>query len=112
MFERKGKIWFEEKEGWGEEDVLVEALEAGATDVGSDDGQIVVETEVGDLMRVSSALQRKMGLVVERAEIVYDPKEETMVEIDEERMGEVERIVEKFEEEASLQGVYLNARVV
>jgi transcriptional/translational regulatory protein YebC/TACO1 len=112
MFERKGKILFEEKDGVGEEDVLVEAIEAGATEVGSEDGQVVVETEPADLMKVSGALQQKLGLVVERAEIVYDPKDETMVEIDEEKMGEVERIVEKFEEETSLQGVYLNAKVV
>ena len=109
LFEKKGKIWFQEKEGLGEDEVLDEAIEAGATDVSTEEGKIVVETAPSDASVVAERLKEKLKLQVERMEIVFDPNEESVVELSEDQSADLERIMDRLEDEPSLQNVYLNA---
>lgn len=110
MFEKKGKIWFQEHDQLSENDVLDEAIEAGATDVSTEDGRIVVETVPSGLSSVSDALQEKLKLIVERADIIFDPKEASEVELSSEQSMDIDRVLEKLEDEPCLQSIYLNAR--
>lgn len=109
LFEKKGKIWFQEQEGIGVESAMDEAIEAGATDIVTEDGRLVVETEPSDLAAVSEKLQERLKLQIERADIVYDPREDTMVELTEEQEGELQRVLEWIETDSSVQNVYTNA---
>ncbi|RMZ86176.1 hypothetical protein DV737_g233, partial [Chaetothyriales sp. CBS 132003] len=114
MFERKGKIWFrQEVEGGGPgldvDHVLEEAIEAGATDVMGEDGQVVVETEPADVMAVSERLQERLNAQVERVEIIMEAKQDAMVDLDTAQLAELEGLIETIEDEPSLQNVYMDA---
>lgn len=110
LFERKGKVVFEKKDGISSDQVLDQAIEAGATDVDMDDaGRLVVETEPSQLSSVVKQLSDSLGLNVETSEIVHDPKEDTMVSLKDEHMTEVVDLVALIEEDPSVQDVYINA---
>lgn len=111
LFERKGKVTFEKVDGLGAEDILEQAIEAGATDVDVDeDGRVVVDSEPSDTMTVSQKLSEMAGLKVHTSEIIWDPNKDTLVEIEsEEKAQRLQDLVEKIQEEPSVQDVYLNA---
>ncbi|KAI9872362.1 MAG: hypothetical protein M1823_008193, partial [Watsoniomyces obsoletus] len=98
-----------EKEGLGEDEVLDEAIEAGATDVFTEEGKIVVETAPSDASAVAERLKEKLELQVEKMEIVFDPNEESVVELSEDQSADLVRILDRLEDEPSFQNVYLNA---
>lgn len=100
---------FEKKEGVSSDEVLDQAIEAGATDVDTEeDGRIVVETEPTQVSAVSQQLSETLGLNVESADIVYDPKEDTLVSVKDENMAELEGLVALIEDDPSVQDVYTN----
>jgi transcriptional/translational regulatory protein YebC/TACO1 len=110
LFERKGKVVFEKKEGISSDRVLDQAIEAGATDVDMDDtGRLVVETEPSQLSLVVRQLSDSLGLNVESSDIIHDPKEDTMVSLKHENMTELDELVALIEEDPSVQDVYINA---
>jgi len=108
LFDRKGKVWFQEREGVDAERAMDEAIEAGATDFASEDGRLVIETEPSDVTAVSDRLCERMQLQIERADIVFDPKEETMVDLSDDQESELQRVLELIEADNSVQNVYTN----
>ena len=83
MFEKRGKVVFEMREGVGEEDILERAIEAGALDVDVDeDGRVVVYTDPSQTTATAQALTTAFDLKVESSEIIWDPKVDTKVDID------------------------------
>jgi len=115
LFEKKGRIVFEKKDGCGVDEVLDQAIEAGATDVSEDEeGRVVVDTETGDLNAVVQKLgQEGLGLGgVESADIIYDPKEDLMVDVEEGSVeaAKLEKTLELVREVQGVQEVYVNAR--
>lgn len=110
LFERKGKVVFEKKDGISIDKVLDQAIEAGATDVDMDDtGKIVVDTEPSQLAMVTQRLSESLGLSVDSSDIIHDPREDTMISLKEENMAEVENLVDLIAEDPSVQDVYINA---
>lgn len=110
LFERKGKVVFEKKDGISIDEVLDQAIEAGATDVDIDDtGRLVVETEPSQLAVVTQRLSESLGLNVDSSDIIHDPKEDTIVSLKEKNMAEVENLVDLIAEDPSVQDVYINA---
>lgn len=83
LFNKRGRIWFEAKEGIGEEEALEAALEAGASDVAEDDeeGSIVVWCEPGETKAVSEAVASSLGLQISTTDIVWVPVEETKIDV-------------------------------
>lgn len=109
FFEKKGKIWFQEQEGIDPDKVMEEAIEAGATDVTTEDSKVVVDTEPSEVMAVCDRLRERLNLQVERADIIYDPKEETAVKLTEEQEEALQRVLDWIETDGSVQNVYINA---
>ncbi|KIW76145.1 hypothetical protein Z517_10890 [Fonsecaea pedrosoi CBS 271.37] len=109
MFEKKGRISFEEQEKIGVEDALEDAIEAGALDIAAEENRLVVETEPADVMAVAQKLQSKLGIQVEKAEVVYMPNEDSMVSLSTQQEEEVQAILDSLEEDPSLQNLYINA---
>ncbi|ETI23681.1 hypothetical protein G647_05484 [Cladophialophora carrionii CBS 160.54] len=109
MFEKKGRVCFEEQEKISVEDALEEAIEAGALDISSEDNRLVVETEPADVMAVAQKLQKKLELQVEKAEVVYVPNEDSVVTLSEEQEDEVQSILNSLEEDPSVHNLYVNA---
>lgn len=82
MFDRKGKIVFERSRDIGEEEMFDQAVEAGAIDVQmEDDGKVVVYAESSQTTAVAETLAESSGLKVESLDIVWDPKEDMMVDV-------------------------------
>ncbi|KAL2871341.1 post-initiation translation factor DPC29 [Aspergillus lucknowensis] len=110
LFEKKGRIAFEKKDGVNADDCLDQAIEAGATDITTDeDGRIVVFTEPSETKNVGEALSKLIGVAVEELEILWVPKDDTLVELkDESQAQEIEEILGTLHEEPSVRDIYLN----
>jgi transcriptional/translational regulatory protein YebC/TACO1 len=108
MFEKKGRIWFERRPEVSIDDILDEAIEAGAMDVEEEDGQLVVDTDPSATTSVAQRLCEKFGLSIEKSEILYDPKEDSMVQVEGEQSIELEAVVGLIEDDPGLQNIYMN----
>lgn len=110
LFEKKGRIAFEKKEGVNADDYLDQVIEAGATDITTDEeGRLLVFTEPTETKNVGETLTKVTGLTIEELDIIWDPNKDTMVEIkDEEHLKEIDELLSTIREEASVQDVYLN----
>lgn len=83
FFERKGKIVFERADGIGEEEVLEQAIEAGALDVEiEEDGKILVFTEPSQTTSTADTIAASVGLKVESSDLIWEPKPETSVNVE------------------------------
>ncbi|KAL4967362.1 post-initiation translation factor DPC29 [Aspergillus stella-maris] len=110
LFEKKGRIVYEKKEGVSADDCLDQAIEAGATDIISDEeGKIVVFTEPTETKSVGESLSKLAGLTIEELEIIWAPNEDTMVDLKkEEQVQEIEDALASIREDTSVRDVYLN----
>ncbi|KAL2855430.1 transcriptional regulator TACO1-like protein [Aspergillus pseudoustus] len=110
LFEKKGKIVFEKKDGVIADDCLDQAIEAGATDIMADDeGRIVVYTEPTETKGVGETLSNLAGLTIEALEIIWVPNEDTLVELkDESQVQDIEDLLSALHEEPSVRDIYLN----
>lgn len=110
MFEKKGRIILQAKEGVGGDEVLDSAIEAGAEDVQElDDGRVVLFTDPTTTKTIGETVAKDMKMEIIESEIIYDPNEDTMVTVDDvevaEKLGD---FVDKLLEVNGITGVYLN----
>ncbi len=108
-FEKKGKVWFKQHECIGVDEAMDEAIEAGAEEIADDDGQLVVETAPELVLSVGHRMQSTLGLEVERSQILFDPKEETLARLDESQATALQLVLDQLEELDDVQEVYTNA---
>ncbi|KAL4976495.1 transcriptional regulator TACO1-like protein [Aspergillus desertorum] len=110
LFEKKGRIAFEKKDGVSADDCLEQAVEAGATDITSDEGgRIIVFTEPTETKNVGETLSKLAGLTVEELEIIWAPNQDTLVDLkDEQQVQEIEEILAFIRDEAGVRDIYLN----
>jgi transcriptional/translational regulatory protein YebC/TACO1 len=109
LFEKKGRIAFEQKDGLNSDDYLEPAIEAGATDVDTDEeGRLLVYTEATETKAVGEALSKATGLTIERSEIIWDPNKDTMVKPENEEIQELEEALSAIRDDSSVRDVYLN----
>ncbi|KAF1967360.1 YebC-like protein [Bimuria novae-zelandiae CBS 107.79] len=110
MFEKKGRIILQKKDGVGADEVLEPAIEAGAEDVQDlDDGRVVLYTDPSDTKTIGETVAKAMGMEIAESEIIYDPNEDTMVPLDDaEVAAKLGEFVDEVQEESGIQGVYLN----
>ena len=82
LFEKKGRIVFDNSDGEVEEGkAFDQAVEAGAAEVDVDEsGRIEIMTEPVQTTAMMNTLAKTFELEVETCEIVWIPKEEMMVE--------------------------------
>lgn len=92
QFDHKGLI---RVKGEGDE-VLMQALEAGANDVLEEDGDSLIYTEPKDLAKVRTGLM-EAGLSIEEAELTYVPNN-TVVISDEVTSGKIMRLMEALDD--------------
>lgn len=83
MFERKGRIVFENIRDVDEAEIFDRTIEAGAVDVEiEDEGNVVILTDPSKTTAVASALAQTLGFKVKDSEIIWDPKKDMMVDVD------------------------------
>ncbi|GFF85289.1 probable transcriptional regulatory protein PERMA_0079 [Aspergillus udagawae] len=109
LFEKKGRIIFEKRDSVNTDDYLDQVIEAGAIDVATDDeGRLMVFTEPTETKSVGEALTKVTGLAIKELDIIWDPNKETMVELEDEQVKEIEDILSTLREDSSVQDIYLN----
>lgn len=107
MFDQTGMIEVP-ADGADPDDVALIAIDAGASDVDSEDGLVVIYTDPADLHRVRDALQGA-GIEPEAAQLTMRPK--TMLSPEPEVAVKVIRLVEKLEDLDDVQEVFTNLDV-
>ena len=106
MFDRKGLIVIDRKPGADEDEVMMMALEAGASDMQPLEDAFEVYTEVADFSTVREALEKE-GCTFLSAELTYVPQ--NTVEItDEETLVKIGKMLDALEDMDDVQNVYHN----
>jgi len=82
FFTRVGRVVFQ-KGAKGVDDIMEDAIEAGAEDIESDaDGNIIIWTQPTVTSQVCESLGNKLGLKVLSSEIIWSPNKETEAKVD------------------------------
>ncbi|KAM0713392.1 hypothetical protein Q7P37_010354 [Cladosporium fusiforme] len=111
LFEKKGRVVFEQKDGVGLDEVMDPALEAGATDVDElEDGCVLVTTAPGDTNAVGEAVSAALGLSIKTSSIFWDPNEDTKMPVaSEEAALELSAFVDDMlDRETTVQAISMN----
>ncbi|APH19022.1 YebC/PmpR family DNA-binding transcriptional regulator [Clostridium botulinum] len=106
MFQSKGQIVIEKKDGLDEDELMMMALDAGAEDFESEDEVYVVTTSQEDFGTVREALEAE-GLEFLEAEIKMVP--DTYTAIDKETATKFQKMLDVLEDDDDVQNVYHNA---
>ncbi|MBQ7386712.1 MAG: YebC/PmpR family DNA-binding transcriptional regulator [Clostridia bacterium] len=107
LFEEKGVITIMDEDGEIEEDKIMEdALESGAEDLKSDEGEYTIYTAVEDLDTVRDAIVA-LGYKISTADVAKVPS--TYVELEnEDDIENMEKMLDKFNEDDDVNAVYTN----
>ncbi|GKT53673.1 DUF28 domain-containing protein [Colletotrichum tofieldiae] len=111
FFTRLGRVVFEAREGGpGVDDIMDDAIEAGAEDLEADEeGNLVVWTQPNMTNAVASGVGPKFGLKLLSSDIIWSANEDTKVKLDEgleaSTLGELLAALQEFPE---VQAVYGN----
>lgn len=108
MFDTKGIIEIEKQDGMDDDEMMMTALDSGADDFNVSDGIYEITTDPNELINVREALEAK-GYNFIRAELDKIPQ--NMVEVDEETLPKVERMLDMFDDNDDVQEVYHNANL-
>lgn len=107
MFDRIGEIRLA-RDSAGAEAMFEAALEAGASDVESDESGHVVTCEAEDLHSVASALEQRFG-EPESTKLVWRPQ--TMVPVDEGAADSVFRLLDVLDDNDDVQSIAANYEI-
>lgn len=111
LFQKKGRIAFEKDErNLGVDDVLEDAIEAGADDVEADeDGGIVVWTEPNKTTAAAEALHKSLNLKVESSDIIWHANEDTKVPMEDvDKAKAFAEFIDVVRDNPNVQGLYAN----
>ena len=103
MFNRVGEVQL--ADGSDEDEALLAAADAGAEDITTEDGIVIVTCEPGAIQAVRSALE-ETGFTVERSESVLRPS--NTIELQAEGLGKVMRMIDALEDLDDVQKVSAN----
>ena len=105
LFQRKGIVEIEKTDKTDSDELMLAALDLGATDINEYDDEFEVITEPNDHTRLSEELS-KLGYNVLNAETTLVP--DSYVELDEDKLGKFTRMIDALEDLDDVQQVYHN----
>lgn len=105
LFQRKGIVEIEKTDKTDSDELMLAALDLGATDINEYDDEFEVITEPNDHTRLSEELT-KLGYNVLNAETTLVP--DSYVELDEDKLGKFTRMIDALEDLDDVQQVYHN----
>ncbi|WP_138206344.1 YebC/PmpR family DNA-binding transcriptional regulator [Haloimpatiens lingqiaonensis] len=106
MFQKKGQMVIEKKDGLDEDEIMMMALDAGAEDFEAEDEVYVITTAPEEFGTVREALESQ-GLDFLESEVKMIP--DTFTEIDEETSTKFQKLLDQLEDDDDVQDVYHNA---
>ncbi len=107
MFERVGEIVYKPEAG-DAETVMLAAIEAGASDVESDEESHFITCAFEDIGEVSTKLEAALG-EADSVNVVWKPQ--TMAPVDEEKAETLMKLVAMLEDDDDVQNVFVNMEV-
>lgn len=111
FFSRVGRVVFERHESLGVDDIMDEAIEAGAEDLEADEeGNMIVSCQPTQTTHIAQGVAKKFGLNILNSEITWSANEETKSKVDE--VADVTKLSEfvgALTEVPEVQGIYCNA---
>ncbi len=108
MFQRKGVILIERKDGMDEDTVMMDALEAGAEDVITNDDNFEIRTEPSLFNDVHKAIS-DAGYEIVEAEIEHIPSMEATVSGND--IKSLKKLIDTLEDNDDVQNVYYNCEL-
>ena len=105
MFSRKAEFEFEMPEGMEMEELELELIDAGLEEIEENEGIYYASADYTYFGELAGALE-KLEIKVNKAELKRIPT--TPVEFTEEQLEEIEKMLDKLEEDEDVQGVYTN----
>ncbi len=109
MFERKGLIELDNSKNLDEDELMMVALDAGASDVEVEDGACLIYTDPNDFSAVRDNLE-KAGFSFLSAERAMIPTNTVKVE-DPEAVAKVEKLIDMLEDNDDAQNIFHNAEL-
>lgn len=106
MFDRKGVMLIEKGDKVNEEDLMMEAIEAGAEDFNVEDEYFEILTDPSSFSSVREALEKK-GYEFAEAEVQAVPQTVTKLE-DPKQIEQMDRLIEALEDMDDVQEVWHN----
>ncbi len=106
MFQKKGQIIIEKKDGMDEDELMMLAIDAGAEDLSVEEEVFVITTEPSEFGAVRETLEEN-GIEYLEAEITYIP--DTYTAIDEETATKFQKMLDQLDDDDDVQNVYHNA---
>jgi len=108
MFDRKGLIVIEKSESINEEELMMQALEAGAEDMRDEDDVYEILVDPSQFAQVRDSLEQA-GYSFISAEVAMIPQ--NYVNLNEEQSEQVISLIDKLEEHDDVQNVYHNLAI-
>lgn len=105
MFSRKAVFEFEMPEGMEMDELELELIDAGLEEIEENEGTHYAYAEYTSFGEMAAALE-KLEISVSKAELKRIPT--TPVEFSEEQLEEIEKMLDKMEEDEDVQAVYTN----
>ena len=106
MFKKKALFKFD-KGNWDVEELDVELIDGGLTEITEEDGLVTTYAEFTDFRNLAKALEAKG---IEVTEIGYDKAPDFYKELDDAGAEEVIKLIEKLEEDDDVQQVFHNMK--
>ena len=106
MFDKRGQIIIEKTESVDEDNLMMTALEAGALDIVGEEEFFEIITEPQDFSKVAEALENE-GYKFEAAEVAMIPQSTTAL-TDEDMISNMEKLIERLEDDDDVQNIYHN----
>jgi YebC/PmpR family DNA-binding regulatory protein len=106
MFQSKGQIIIEKQDGMDEDEIMMQALDAGAEDFEAQEEVFEITTTPEDFGTVREALE---GAGLEFLSAVVTMIPDTMSAVDMETAVKVQKLIDKLEDDDDVQDVYHNA---
>lgn len=105
MFDRKAVFEFEKTEGMDVEELELELIDAGLEEIDEDEGMVYVYGNYTEFGSLSGALE-ELKIDIKKASLQRFPT--SPVEFTEEQMADIDKMMDKIEEDDDVQAVYTN----
>lgn len=106
MFDKQGLIEIEKKDGLDEDQVMMDAIDAGADDLRTEEDRFVITTSPEVFDGVKKALEENKGYEIDRAEVAMVPKTKTA--LSGEDLDKMDALMDALEDNDDVQDIYSN----
>lgn len=106
MFDKQGLIEIEKKDGLDEDQVMMDAIDAGADDLRTEEDRFVITTSPEVFDGVKKALEEDKGYEIDRAEVAMVPKTKTA--LSGEDLDKMDALMDALEDNDDVQDIYSN----